>query len=173
MAQGHESSGSNWIDGRDVPAAEAAGAQLADARESMSQRPSGRLNPTESASLPSSHEDRAGGPALAGEMTMNGRRSAIMGGRPVGIWPRRPENEVFPELLDTILVAQLLLYDRRGMTPEQARRNVRKLVKEGALPTLGRIGSTLIYRKAAVVEWLANRNRTIDDDDANRTIGGT
>ncbi len=106
-------------------------------------------------------------------MTMNGRRSAIMGGRPVGIWPRRPENEVFPELLDTLLVAQLLLYDRRGMTPEQARRNVRKVVKEGGLPTLGRIGSTLIYRKAAVVEWLANRNRTIDDDDANRTIGGT
>ena len=96
-----------------------------------------------------------------------------MGGSPVGIWPRRPENEVFPELLDTLLVAQLLLYDRRGMTPEQARRNVRKLVKEGALPTLGRIGSTLIYRKAAVVEWLANRSRTIDDDDANRTIGGT
>ncbi len=96
-----------------------------------------------------------------------------MKGNPVSTWPRRPENEVFPELLDTILVAQLLLYDRRGMTPEQARRNVRKLVKEGGLPTLGRIGSTLIYRRATVVEWLANRSRTVDGDDAIRTIGGT
>ncbi len=72
-------------------------------------------------------------------------------------WPLRPVGEVFPDLLDTILVAQLLLYDRRGMTPEQARRNVRKLIKEAGLPTLGRIGSTLLYRKADVIAWLADR----------------
>ena len=72
-------------------------------------------------------------------------------------WPPRPQNEVFPELMDTLLVAQLLLYDRRRMTPEQARRNVRKLVKESGLPTLGRIGSTLMYNKAAVLDWLASR----------------
>lgn len=75
----------------------------------------------------------------------------------VSMWPPRPSGEVFPELLDTILVAQLFLYDRRGMTPQQARRNVRKLVKEAGLPTLGRIGSTLMYRKADVIEWLADR----------------
>ena len=73
------------------------------------------------------------------------------------MWPPRPTGEVFPELLDTLLVAQLLLYDRRGMTPEQARRNVRKLIKEAGLPTLGRIGSTLMYRKADVIRWLADR----------------
>lgn len=73
-------------------------------------------------------------------------------------WPPRPENEQFPELLDTLLVAQLLLYDRRGMKPEQARRNVRKLVKESGLPALGRVGSTLMYRKTDVMKWLANRN---------------
>lgn len=72
-------------------------------------------------------------------------------------WPPRPTGEVFPELMDTLLVAQFLLYDRRGMTPEQGRRNVRKLVKESCLPTLGRIGSTLMYRKGAVIEWIANK----------------
>ncbi len=72
-------------------------------------------------------------------------------------WSPRPVAEIFPELLDTLLVAQLLLYDRRGMTPEQARRNVRKLVKEAGLPTLGRIGSTLMYRRADVIEWLTDR----------------
>ena len=72
-------------------------------------------------------------------------------------WPPRPVGEVFPELLDTLLVAQLLLYDRRGMTPEQARRNVRKLVKESGLPTFGRIGSALMYHKSDVIEWLADR----------------
>ena len=74
-------------------------------------------------------------------------------------WPPRPVNEIFPDLLDTILVAQLLLYDRRGMTTEQARRNVRKLVKEAGLPALGRIGSTLMYRRDDVVKWLASKGR--------------
>ena len=73
------------------------------------------------------------------------------------MWPPRPNGEVFPELLDTLLVAQLLLYDRRGTTPNLARRNVRNLVKEAGLPTLGRIGSTLMYRKADVIGWLADR----------------
>ncbi|UCE58281.1 MAG: hypothetical protein JSU63_12655 [Phycisphaerales bacterium] len=87
-----------------------------------------------------------------------------------GQWPARPPGEVFPELLDTLLVAQLLLYDHRGMTPEQARRNVRKLVKESGLPTLGRIGSTLMYSKAAVIEWLAARGATIDKNSYEDTL---
>lgn len=76
-------------------------------------------------------------------------------------WPPRPAGELFPELLDTILVAQLFLYDRRGMTTEQARRNVRNL-RESGLPTLGRIGSTLMFRKDAVIEWLASRQEPLD-----------
>jgi hypothetical protein len=90
------------------------------------------------------------------------------------MWPPRPVGEVFPELLDTLLVAQLLLYDRRGMTPEQARRNVRKLVKEARLPTLGRIGSTLMYRKDAVIGWLADRGAeetALTSSSADDTIG--
>ena len=77
-------------------------------------------------------------------------------------WPPRPAGEVFPELLDTILVAQLFLYDRRGMTNEQARRNVRNLVRESGLPTLGRIGSTLMFRKEAVIDWLVSRQQPVD-----------
>ena len=81
-------------------------------------------------------------------------------------WPPRPAGEVFPELLDTILVGQLLLYDRRGMTQEQARRNVRRLVKEAGLPTLGRIGSSLMFRPGDVVAWLESRGTEHDDTEA-------
>ena len=74
-------------------------------------------------------------------------------------WPPRPANEVFPEVMDTLLVAQMLVYDKRGMTAEQARRCVRKLVKECGLPTLGRIGSTLMYSKDDVLRWLRERQK--------------
>ena len=87
-------------------------------------------------------------------------------------WPPRPAGEVFPDLLDTLHVAQLLLYDRRGMTPEQGRRNVRKLRKESGLPSLGRIGSTLMYQKAAVMKWLASRNN-LDVEPEHDTVVGT
>ncbi len=85
-------------------------------------------------------------------------------------WPARPAGEIFPELLDTVLVAQLLLYDRRGMTTEQGRRNVRKLVKDAGLPTLGRVGSTLLYRKEAVIEWLASRGDGVDNGGDDGTV---
>lgn len=86
-------------------------------------------------------------------------------GQQVQDWPPRPTGEVFPEVLDTILVAQLLLYDRRGMTPERARRNVRGLVKNAGLPVLGKVGSTLMYRKADVFAWLGGRNTDVDGGD--------
>lgn len=75
----------------------------------------------------------------------------------VSQWPERPATEVFPELLDTTAVAQLFLFDRRGQTPDQGRRSVRELVKKRGLPTLGRIGSTLMFRKLDVIAWLAAR----------------
>ena len=81
-------------------------------------------------------------------------------------WPARPEGEVFPELLDTLLVAQLLLYDRRGKNVEQARRNVLGLVKSQGLPSLGRIGSTFMYRKTDVIDWLACKSSGIDVREA-------
>lgn len=84
-------------------------------------------------------------------------------------WPQRPASEVFPELLDTTHVAMLFLFDRRGQTPDQGRRSVRKLAKEKGLPTLGRIGSTLMFRKVDVIEWLAAR-RSVDTAGADATV---
>ena len=88
------------------------------------------------------------------------------------LWPPRPDGEVFPPLLDTVLVAQLLLYDRRGMSVEQARRNIRKLARESGLPTLGRIGSTLMFRKDGVIEWLATRD-AVDEDASDAKVDTT
>ena len=86
-------------------------------------------------------------------------------------WPPRPTGEMFPPLLDTVLVGQLLLYDRRpGMTVEQTRRNVRKLVHGSGLPTLGRIGSTLMFDRDAVLIWLGSRNGSLDRGDGGSTV---
>jgi len=73
-------------------------------------------------------------------------------------WPDRPINESFPPMLDTVLVGQLLLYDRRGNTPDQARRNVRRLVAECGLPTLGKVGNGLLFDRDGVIDWVRNRN---------------
>lgn len=83
-------------------------------------------------------------------------------------WPPRPKDETFPPLLDTVLVAQLLLYDRRGMTVDQARRNVRKLVHSARLPTMGRVGSTLLFRRDGVLAWLEGRG--VDGGNGNGTV---
>ena len=89
-------------------------------------------------------------------------------------WPPRPPGEVFPEVMTTVDVAMFLRYDAKpGVTPDKARRNVRKLVKDSGLPTLGRIGSTLMYRKNAIIEWLAQRDDGVDnraDDSIVETV---
>ncbi|UCC31428.1 MAG: hypothetical protein JSU86_03960 [Phycisphaerales bacterium] len=87
-------------------------------------------------------------------------------------WPPGPPGGVFPEVLGTLLVAQLLLYDRCGMTPEQGQRNVRKLVMDAGLPTLGRIGSALLYSKKAVIEWLAGRSGGVDGYENGDKLDG-
>ncbi len=74
-------------------------------------------------------------------------------------WPPRPVGEVFPDLLDSVLVAQLLLYDRRGLSLEKARRNVRGLVKNAGLPVVGKIGQALMFRKGDVLRWLSERGQ--------------
>lgn len=84
-------------------------------------------------------------------------------------WPPRPETEVFPELLDTTHLAMLFLFDKRGQTPDQGRRNVRALVKNTDLPTLGRIGSTLMFRKSDVISWLAARGE-VDGGEAEGIV---
>lgn len=78
-------------------------------------------------------------------------------------WPPRPDGEVFPEILDVTLVAQLLCYDRRGCTPENGRRSVRGLVKENGLPAMGKVGGRYLFSRAAVTDWLSNRNESLED----------
>ena len=76
----------------------------------------------------------------------------------LGRWPPRPEGEVFPELLTTTDVAQLLRYDARpGVTPEKGARMVRLLARDKGLPTLARVGRSLLFSKAAVLSWLESR----------------
>ncbi len=69
-------------------------------------------------------------------------------------WPPRPAEERFPPVLDTLLVGQLLLHDRQGMTPQQSRRNVRLLVKRKGLPTMQRVGRGLLFSMSSVLAWL-------------------
>ena len=66
-------------------------------------------------------------------------------------------------LLDVTLVAQLLGYDRRGCTPENARRSVRGLVKENGLPAMGKVGGRHLFSKAAVTDWVSSRTGALDD----------
>jgi len=73
-------------------------------------------------------------------------------------WPPRPAGEVFPEIVTTVDVAMLLRYDGRpGVTPEKGARMVRLLARDYQLPTLGRVGRTLLLRKADVLAWVAGR----------------
>ena len=76
-------------------------------------------------------------------------------------WPPRPEGEVFPEVMATQDVAMLLRYDaREGMTREKGARMVRLLVRDRGLPTLGRVGRALLFRKSAVMKWLEGRGNS-------------
>ena len=75
-------------------------------------------------------------------------------------WPPRPQGEVFPEVMNTVDVAMLLRYDARtDVTPEKGARMVRLLVRDQGLPTLGRVGRTLLFRKPAVMAWLEGRRK--------------
>ena len=71
-------------------------------------------------------------------------------------WPHRPIGERFPPVLDSLLVGQLLLHDRQGMTPDQSRRNVRLLVKRKGLPTMKRVGRGLLFDLQTVIGWLSD-----------------
>ena len=84
-------------------------------------------------------------------------------------WPPRPPGEQFPPLLDTLLVGQLLLCDHRNQTPEQGRRTVRGLVKQG-LPKLGRVGASLLFNRDAVLAWLGDRENYLDSGGDGGTV---
>ena len=79
-------------------------------------------------------------------------------------WPKRPEGEVFPEVLTTIEVAQLLRFDATAArTPEQAARSVRSLVKGKGLPACGKVGRGYLFRKSVVLAWLSGHVGRVGD----------
>ena len=73
-------------------------------------------------------------------------------------WPKRPPGEVFPELLTTLDVAQLLRFDRPGTTPANGMRTVRLLIRDKGLPTLGMLGNGHRFRRDDVLAWAQRRN---------------
>lgn len=75
-------------------------------------------------------------------------------------WPPRPADGIFGEVLDSLQTAQLLVYDRPGVTPENARRSIRALVKTAGLPVAGRVGNRMLFSKTDVLRWLAGRGET-------------
>lgn len=86
-------------------------------------------------------------------------------------WPPRPPGEVFPEVMTTVDLAQLLRYDGRdGMTPEKGTRMVRLLIRDKGLPTLGRVGRTLLFRKSEVIGWLDTRRNGQKTKEAPDTV---
>ena len=66
-------------------------------------------------------------------------------------WPPRPA--VFPEVLTTVEIAQLLRLDETCRTPEMGARMIRKMVKQDGLPKLRRLGRGLRFAKTAVMAW--------------------
>ena len=81
-------------------------------------------------------------------------------------WPERPGGEKFPEVLNVVDVAMLLRYDAvPGMTLNKAARDVRALVRDG-LPTVGKLGRRLLFRRDAVLAWLSQRGGTEAEDAA-------
>ena len=77
----------------------------------------------------------------------------------VSDWPPLPRDGVFPELLTTVEVAQLLRYDAGGKSIERAQRDVQWLVRNRGLPVFTKLGQKYLYRKADVLAWLAGRGR--------------
>ena len=82
-------------------------------------------------------------------------------------WPPLPPSGVFPEVLTTVEVAQLLRYDAEGMSVERAQRNVQWLVRNRGLPVLAKIGQKYLFRKADVMAWLAGRGSAGDHSGAS------
>ena len=68
-------------------------------------------------------------------------------------WPPRPE--VWPEVLTDVELCQLLRLDQQHQSPASAKRSLRHIRRTRGLPSIGRLGSKVLFRKIAVDEWLA------------------
>ncbi|HKQ50464.1 MAG TPA: hypothetical protein VJZ71_20495 [Phycisphaerae bacterium] len=72
-------------------------------------------------------------------------------------WPAPPA--AWPELLTDVELAQYLRMDMAGHDPASAKRALRFIRRTQNLPDVGRIAGRVLFRRAAVDEWLAGRER--------------
>lgn len=70
-------------------------------------------------------------------------------------WPPRPE--LWPEIMTDVEVCQYLRLDLQHPDPSSAKRSLRFIRRTQGLPDLGRIGSKVLFRRAAVDAWLVTR----------------
>ena len=68
-------------------------------------------------------------------------------------WPPRPDR--WPEVMTDIEVCQYLRLDQQHQCPASAKRSLRYIRRTRGLPSIGRLGSKILFRKAAVDLWLA------------------
>ena len=80
-------------------------------------------------------------------------------------WPPLPENGAFPEVLNTVEVAQLLRYDAEGVSVDRGKRNVQWLVRNRRLPVLAKLGQKYLYSKSAVLAWLTRLGNDTSTQD--------
>ena len=71
-------------------------------------------------------------------------------------WPERPAS--WPEIITETELAMILRLDE-GRSIESAKRSVRFIRRTQGLPDLGRVGRQVLFRRDAVFEWLAARER--------------
>ena len=71
-------------------------------------------------------------------------------------WPEPPAS--WPDVMTDVEVCMYLRIDV-GHTPASAKRSLRHIRKTRGLPCLGRIGGKVLFRKAAVDEWLQSQEQ--------------
>ncbi|MEE8170477.1 MAG: helix-turn-helix domain-containing protein [Phycisphaerae bacterium] len=64
-------------------------------------------------------------------------------------------------MLTTVEACQYLRLDEAHDSPESAKRSLRFIRRTGGLPDAGRICGQVMFRKAAIDEWLARREKAI------------
>ena len=70
-------------------------------------------------------------------------------------WPERPET--WPEIVTEIEVAMILRLDYQSIAA--AKRSLRFVRRTKQMPDIGRLGRHTLFRRDAVFEWLAARER--------------
>ena len=84
-------------------------------------------------------------------------------------WPERPES--WPAVLTETEVCQYLRLDGY-LTVGSAKRSLRYIRKNQGLPDAGRIGRHLLFRLAAVEQWLESREKSGSKIGSDLSLSG-